>query len=242
MIKLKENVKLAEIKNTDNEEDIILSFNKMPDITSYYCIVAPKNIFDIIFMFNGLFDIDDIKSPKINEFFNHKLIEETEDFFPDHYTQAKNLSGYTVHFPMISNINIMIATLLQKLKVKSVFYNDGIITQNDMNSNIYFEHDDIGKSVSTVLRNINFVSYPFEETVLKENIDIIVNSDCTNWVNSDKCIVINTWNYKYIQFDNFKLFGDKVAISDDLKTLIENYSLAIRAIDDMIYSIQGIYT
>jgi hypothetical protein len=41
------------------------------------------------------------------------------------YIQAKNkLSGYTVHFPKSSTVNVIIANLLHKIGVKSVLYED----------------------------------------------------------------------------------------------------------------------
>ena len=244
MFKLKTNVKLSGIKGDNSEESIILYFTKGSDIQTKYCISASKDIFDTIFMFNGRFDVDAIQHDKVKEFLGHGLLEESKLSFSENYNKIKQLSSYsyTAHFPLISNINIMIAIFLQKLKVRSIFYSDRIIDSQDIENNIYYNLDDIGKYSSEILENINFVSYDFKESDLKYDTDIIINSDYTDWINSDKCIVINTWNYKHTQFDNFKLFTDNAIISDNLKQLIENYKLAVQAVNDIIYSINGVYS
>ena len=84
-----------------------------------------------------------------------------------------------------------------------------------------------------------FSDLDFNMNNLNEDTDIIVNSDSTDWVNIENCITINTWNYKNTHFDDFKLFNGKINISDNLKELVEGYILAVRSIDDMLYSVIG---
>ena len=91
------------------------------------------------------------------------------------------------------------------------------------------------------LETVSFSSSLFNDAHMREDRDIIVNSNFMDWICSERCVVINTWNYKSIQFEDFKLFSDRFDISKDLEILIQNYGLAIRAIADMIYSIKGVY-
>jgi hypothetical protein len=140
----------------------------------------------------------------------------------------------------------MIAVLLQKLHVKSVFYNSATITKMDISQNIYYKSNDAGKDVATFIKNemkidtIYFAGSCFDVNNLNENVDIVVNSDVTNWFNIENYIVINTWNYKNVHFDRLNLLHCKTDISDNLKELIDGYILATSSIVDMQYSVMGI--
>ena len=74
--------------------------------------------------------------------------------FTNRCLQAKDvMSKHMVHFPKMSNINIKVTALLHKMKVKSIFYENGTIIKNDL--------------------------------------EIIVNSDPSDWVNINE-FTINT--------------------------------------------------
>jgi len=110
---------------------------------------------------------------------------------------------------------------------------------------IYFEASDVGKSLVAFLRDekrINTICLSdseFNLHGLNEKADIIVNSDATDWTGHDGCITINTWNYPNTYFDDFRVFNGKINVSDGLRSLVEGYILATRAIDDMLYSVIG---
>jgi hypothetical protein len=161
------------------------------------------------------------------------------------YEYANNgLRGHIAHFPIVSNANVMTAVLLQYLDVKCVFYADDTINEGDIIQNAYYEADDDGKLVSYVLNgrmslsNIQFVSDAFEKDKVEDGSSVIVNSDSSNWIDSDKCIVLNTWNYENSCFEDFTLLNGAMDIPNDLKQLIEGYVIAIRTVDDMAYCLK----
>lgn len=260
MIKFNSNLSIIGLDSSYTEgEDLIVSLY----FNSKHTIISPKSVFDVIYMFNGFFNADDIKFSNFGhkDINSEKIIKAVLDYgivsdydvsqystaIKDRFYTAQNrMREYTVHFPQISNINVMIAVLLQKLCVKCVFYKDDFINSDDVSQNIYYKHKDIGKSFISVLKEeigtqgIYFESSSFDMDKLNENKDIIVNSDYSNWIDSDKCIVINTWNYSKISFEDFRLFNyKKIDISDDLKPLTNGYILAIRSIDDMVYNLRS---
>jgi len=213
-------------------------------------------------MFNGFFNAEDINSTNfghmdieagkiIKSILNYGIacdsdIAQSSSVSQDRFFTAQNrLRDYTVHFPKISNINVMIAVLLQKLCVKCVFYNDDFISFDDVARNIYYRHKDIGKSVLSVLiedmgaSGIYVEPSSFDKNQLNKNKNILVNSDFSDWIDYDACIVINTWNYVNARFEDFPLFNQKIDVSDDLKQLIDGYILAIRSIDDMVYNVKS---
>lgn len=254
MISFNSNVRVTNIGSLHSEGmDMVvnMSFN------TGHTLLYPKIILDLIYMLSGKFGLEhimdrnigsmDIDSRKVlDELLNWELVNTTSDGYNDRYIQAKDeLKNHTIHFPKMTNKNIMIAVLLQKIHVKTVFYDNKTITKSDVNLNIYFEVNDIGKNVISFIQDemkvdtVSLASSNFCVDNLKEDIDIIVNSDATNWINIENCITINTWNYRNTRFDDFKLFNDKITVSDNLQPLIEGYILAIRSIDDMIYSVIG---
>ena len=223
-------------------------------------VSSPKLILDMMYMLNGQFTVEHIKTGSINqkdiesekaldELLNMGVVHESSTDFDARYTKAKDkLCKYVVHFPRMSNIGVMIAVLLQKMHVKTVFYENREITQSDVTQNIYFTPADIGKNIGSVIQDemkadvITFVDSAFDKGNLNENVDIVVNADATNWISNGDGITINTWNYKHIKFNDFKLFnGNKgrINVSDDLKPLFDGYILAIRSVDDMLYSVTG---
>ena len=250
MIILNPTAKIISVSRSDignSDTCIKLCFN------TAYSIISHKSILDLIFMLNGLFNTNDIYVKNtghtdidtrsiVKEFLQHSIVVEDQ-----HDKVSTDIFKYTVHFPTISNVNTVIAVLLQKLNVKSIFYHDSIVDQKDVYENLYYKRDDIGKSVSTIMKNImnlktiSFATSIFDEKHMINDKDIIVNSNCTDWIDSDQCAVINTWNYKNVQFENFEIFSNMLDISDDLNVLIQDYSMAIRAIFDMIYSVKCIY-
>ena len=139
MIGFRSDVRLTAIDNSYTEgEDFVVSlyFNTMNTI------VSPKSVFDVIFMLNGQFTMDEITAGNIghmdidsktvlDELFNWGIVCESSKNFQNRYYQAKDkLGSYIVHFPIMSNANVMIAVLLQKLRVKSVFHENGVITKS----------------------------------------------------------------------------------------------------------------
>ncbi|MCL2442646.1 MAG: hypothetical protein FWD13_04180 [Treponema sp.] len=218
-------------------------------------VSSTKTIFDALYMLNGLFTIKQITSSYIGlcgidaekllgDLTKWEIIHEISN--GSRYIQAKEkLRNKTVHFPLISNINVMIAVLLQKMRVKTVFYENKTITQNDVIQNIYYNDNNIGKDIISFLQNelkidtVFHADTDFNIDLLNEDIDIIVNSDSTDWINAENHIVINTWNYHNSHFKDFKLFNGKINVSDELKPLIEGYILATRSVDDILYSVIG---
>ncbi|WP_461256475.1 hypothetical protein [Treponema sp. R80B11-R83G3] len=262
MIKFNSDIRLIGVDGSYTEEkDLVLSLY----FNTKHTIISPKSVLDVLYMFNGFFNATDIVSTNfghkdieankiIEAVFNYGIVSDLDIDKSSMENQEllsiaqSQMQEYTAHFPRLSNINIMIAVLLQKLRVKCVFYNDSAIGADDMYQNIYYQHDDIGKSVSLTLKemgasNIYFEPFLFDKCKLSEDKIILVNSDSVNWVDSDKYIVINTWNYNKIHFEDFKLFNYKnIDVSDDLKPLIEGFILSTRSIEDMIYSIKGTIT
>jgi len=220
---------------------------------------SPKSIFDMIFMLAGQYSTDhittvnvghtDIDSKEVlNMLSNWGIVRQISTGLCDALSQARDkLGGYTAHFPIMSNINIMIAVLLQKMHIKSIFYDcTTTIAEKDVNRNIYYKVGDVGKNIASFIKNemridtIHFADSNFNVSNLNKNVDIIINSDVTNWFNIEGYIVINTWNYKNVQFDHIKLFNKETDISEDLKELVDEYILATRSIVDMQYSVIGI--
>ena len=221
-------------------------------------IVSSKTIFDVMYMLNCQFSIEDIitRNTGHTDIDSKKVLDELVDWGVIHeiprtpsnrYIQAGDkLCDYIVHFPRMSNVNVMIAVLLQKLQVKSIFYENGEITQNDIAQNIYYKFEDIGKNIIAFLQNemkintVEFSNLPLDIEALKGEQDIVVNSNATDWIDTENCITINTWNYQDTHSEDFRLFRyGKLNVSDDLKKLVDEYLLAVRSIDDMLYSIIG---
>jgi len=223
-----------------------------------HTFIAPKVILDIIYMLNGQFTVEhittknyiqmNIDSKKVlDEFSSWGIIYELSTYSSNRYIQAKDkLLNYVIHFPKMSNINNIIAFLLQKMCIKTVFYENRSITQNDVNENIYFNFDDIGKNILSFMQDKNNIDTvylsdsSFNTNNLNENTDIVVNPDrSSSWDINKKCIIINTWNYHKIHFDDFKVLNDKINVSDNIKKMTEEFILAIRSVDDMLYSVIG---
>ncbi|MCL2304527.1 MAG: hypothetical protein FWC43_04210 [Planctomycetaceae bacterium] len=237
MIAFKPNVRVVAIDRisaSDTNQAIRLHFN------TGYTHVAPKSFLDAAYTLDSSFTAD---SKVVDEFLSWGIIQELSDT-EDQYTLSKGkLAKYTVHLPRVDNTGIMTAVLLQEMRVKVILYENRIVTQNDVEENIYFKSDDVGKDVISVIQDnncdnpIQFSPFGFNSSDLNENSDIIVNSDKHNWINDERLITINTWNYKNAHFENFRLFNDRIDVSDDLKKLVDGYILAVRSIDDMLYSI-----
>ena len=254
MIVFKSNVKISSIDSSYSENgDLILKLYFNAGNT----LISPKAILDFIYMLNGRFTYENIINRNIghtdidsknvlDELLCWGIIYELPIDFNEKYVNAKNkLNNHIVHFPKISNINIMIAVLLHKIHVKTIFYDNGIVAKNDIDRNIYYKCGDIGKNIITFVQDemkidtVCFADSDFNVDKLNNSIDIIVNSDVNDWINNENFITINTWNYKNTHFNGSNLFNDKINVSDNLKTLIEGYILAIRAVDDMLYSVIG---
>ena len=215
-------------------------------------LAIPKSALGVLYLLNGHFTVEQITNfDSASKEVLDKLsilglvIEQSADF-NNNYIHAKNkLINYAVHFPKMTNINIMMAVLLQKLRVKTIFYESNTITQDDINQNIYFNFNDVGKATISFLQDENkvdtvcFSDCAFNLNDLNKNIDIVVNSDVSDWVDSESCITINTWHYSNTYFDDFSIFNCKVNISDNLKALVEGYILAIRSVDDILHSVAG---
>jgi hypothetical protein len=256
LISFNPNVRIVRIDGVYSEGDALrlsIYFNTQHEI------ILTKSALDIFFMLNGFFTASDITSSN----FRHKDIDSSEiidamlnyglitDFETgvgnsDRFIVAKSkLHEYTVHFRQISNVNTMIAMLLQKLQVRCVFYNDDVISPECASRNIYFDRSDAGRYISSVLKdrlgasNISFEN-TFNESYLFGDLHILVSSDSLNWIDSDRHIVINTWSYANTQFNDFSLFNKKdIDISDGLKFMVEGYISAVRSIDDMVYQINS---
>jgi len=227
-MKLNENIKITGVKGSNTEKNILIMLGE-------HGIVAPKIIFDFIFMLNGLFDEGeiDINFESAEAFFWIPLTEKKSE----QCINMRNLREYTAHFTTASSTSVMLCLLLKKFGVRSIFYGDATIRREDIINNIYYTDKDEGKSVSQFLKDIEFLRTDFDTTFVPHSKSIIINSDAANWKNSDRCTVINTWNYKNIQLDKFKLFSHKADISQSLKSLVENYNSATQAIYDIIYTI-----
>ena len=250
MICFKPDVRIIDIYSVESGK-LSINFNTKNNI------IAPKSILDLICMFNGQFNIEHIINRNVvhmdidlkrvlNMFINWGIIHESFTDFNNKYIQAKDkLSNYIVHFPRMSNINIMIAVLLYKMRVKTIFYENGIITKNDVYKNIYYKFDDIEKDIGSFIQyelkidTVSFLDSGFNSNNLNENIDIIVNSDVIDWASNGNGITINTWNYKHTHFNDFKIFNEKINLTNDINMLVEDYILAVRSVDDMLYSITG---
>ena len=254
VIGFRSDIRVTAIESSYTEEDaslvVSLNFNTMNTI------ISPKSIFDVIFMINGQFSINDITSRNIGhmDIDSKKILDELLDLgivreysmdLPSKYIPVNDiLENYIVHFPKMTNINVMIAVLLQKLRVRSFFYESGVITQNDVAQNIYYKPNDIGKNIIAFLQNemkintVDLFDSPLDIETLKDEKDIVVNSNVTNWVDPENGIVINTWNYLNAHFEDFQLFNGKLDVSDDLKELIDGYVLAVRSTYEMLYSVK----
>ena len=216
MLSFKEDVRITAIVSAESSvDDIEVRFN------TGHSVVGLKSILESIYMQNA--DLD------------------------GSYIQAKEeLRSYTVHFPKLSNINVMIAVLLGKMGVKAVFYENAAINEHDINQNIYYTADDIGKDIIAFLRNeiaLGTVYYAESTSNFDDfgDMDIVVNSDANDWINNERGITINTWNYRYTNFDDFKLFrtdDGRVTVSEELRPLVTAYVLAVRSIGDMLNSIR----
>ncbi len=211
----------------------------------------------MIFMLNGRFSIEDIISSYtghtdissieiINEFLKWGIITSSLPNPCSLQDEIKtNNLGITVHFPKISNINVIISMFLQKSRTKCVFYEDEIIGNEDINRNIYYENSNIGENKLTILRNktgndnVYLSKFAFATAVLTDEYDIVVNSDKKDWIDSERSIIINTWNYHHSRFEGSKIFEGDINISPNLAELVDNYVLATRSFEDIIHSIQG---
>lgn len=256
MIKFKPNVRVVGVDSAYSEGDDMrlgIYFN------TKNTVIAPKPVLDILFMFNGLFTSSDILSSSlghkdieskkiVDTMFEYGIISESETAEADSesrkrfLTAQKRLQDYTVHFRQVSNVNITIAMLLQKLNVTCVFYEDATISDVDSNENIYFERVDVGSAVSSVLKARQGVSNIIFKTSNEYNLNgdnhVLISSDPLNWTDSESAIVINTWNYSKSQFLDFMVFNEKDCdVSNDLKPLIEGYVCAFRSVDDIVYHI-----
>ena len=253
MIAFRPGVKITCIDSVNTDSmglSIHLHFN------TGYNLIAPKSIFDLIYMLNGQFTIEHIETSSVghtdlnskeilDDFFRWGIIHEIPVVSGDKCIQGKNkLCGYTVHFPKISNINITLAMFLQKICVKSCFYDNKTISQCDVNQNIYINSNDIGKNIVSFLRDemkidtIEFSPSILNEENLCENCDIVVNSDVTDWINSENCIIINAWDYYNAQSDDSRFIQKDCAV-ENMKALMDEYLMAIRTVDDIAYSVAG---
>ena len=259
MIKFHSHVRVVGVDNVCSEGG---DFRLKLYFNTQNTIIYPKPIMDILFMFNGFFTSHDISSSNfghkgidsnniirilidygiVSEFAINPSIAEGNNRF---FIAQKCLQRYTVHFHQVSNVNIMLAMLLQKLQTNCVFYTDSLIDKRNISGNIYFECSDIGKPLSTILvnkigaKNIQFDSF-FDKCTLLGDAHIFVNSDPLNWVDSEKYIVINAWDYDNSYFEDSCLFNaPTIDVSGDLRQLIKDYISAVRAIDDMVYSIMS---
>jgi len=174
------------------------------------------------------------------------LVYELSANYSDIYMQANDrLRNYVVHFTSMSNINMLISAILHKMSVKSIFYEDAKIAQGDIVMNIYYEENDVGKSVISFLQHelqndtTMFVDASINTVKLNTDSDIIINSDSNNCVSIENCITVNTWNYRNIHFRHFELFDSNIHLSENLKMSIENLNLAIRSVCDILHSVSG---
>ena len=87
-----------------------------------------------------------------------------------------------------------------------------------------------------MLDSVRFEASPFDVDDMTGYSNIVVNSDMMDWVDSEECIVINTWNYRGTSFGNNDYMFAKACVTDTMKILVEEYVLATRIISDMIYS------
>jgi hypothetical protein len=242
MFAFRPNVRITDIAGSITENgDLVL---QMRFNTEDHLFLLPKSALDLFYMLNGQFSIWNIIagstdpekaisgiirhldiSPKetlqlFDEFIKRNIVYE---FFPDEkindrYIHAPStLSKYIAHFPKMSNINITIAIVLQKIGVKSIFYDNNVITENDVNANIYFKSGDTGKNIIPLIQDkmkigtVFYVDTDFNIKQLNKNTNIIVNSDSTDWIDAENHIVINTWNYRNARFEDFKLFNGKAS-------------------------------
>jgi len=248
-IAFKPKIKVTGISST-KDDSINLHFNVGNEIS------FPKSILDLIYMLNGQFTVEHITMGKCGrmDIDSHAVIDKLLDMEIIHEAASDNahaicqLSKYTAHFPKMSNVNVMIAALLQKMGVRAIFYENGAITRDDVNKNIYYKLEDVGKDIVSFMKDEMSISTVcvtddnFNPDRLDEDIDIVVNSDASDWANEGDCITINTWNYGHMNFNDFNLSKakkDRVNVSDDLKPLIDGYILAVRSVDDMLYSVAG---
>jgi len=251
LISLKPNIKISQISNIGEEkyDYVKLQFN----IGDY--LIYPKSIFDFIYLLSGHFTTEQIISKSltlrdlkanqlIDDFFSKKLIFECGITDNEHSINAKKLSKYTVHFPKLTNINIMIAILLQKNNVNSVFYEKKTISSSDVVENIYFYNNDIDKDIGTALKydigikTITLSESDFTIDILNPVNDIIVNSNTDDWIEANDFIIINTWNYQKYFFSNFDNLFEAEYIDYSFKTALDGFILSTRAIDDMIFSVK----
>ena len=139
----------------------------------------------------------------------------------------------------------MVAVILHKMNVRSVFYENGTIKENDLDINPYYSVGDVGKDIISFMRidmnmdTVHLSNSCFNGHDLDSDIDIIVNSDPSDWVNIDEFITINTWNYRHIHFENFKYLSYKADVPDISRMFIDNYILSIKSVDDMINCVVG---
>ena len=99
------------------------------------------------------------------------------------------------------------------MDIKVVFYENKIIDQNDITENIFYKSADIDKDTILFLQeemkidNVYLANSYLTLDKLNENVDIVVNSDITDWINIENCITINTWNYRYAHFSDLNLLN-----------------------------------
>lgn len=227
--------------------DIRMRFN------TGHTLVVPKSIFGMLYLLNGHFTVEQITAINVglkdadlikvlDVLFYYGLVYEFTADYNDMYVQAQDkLRNFTAYLPKMSNVNMMIAVLLYIMRVKAVFYGNGTVTQNDIDTNIYYKSEDVGKNIILFMQDdmridtVHFADSGYSEDNLNKN--IIVNSDAADWVNIENCIMINTWNYQNILFRDFELFNGKQNTPDDIKKHIAKFVLAIRSVCDMLHSV-----
>ena len=140
MLAFSPGVRITNIGN-ESEKDVCTVIRLCFDTGN--TLVSSKSVFDLIHMLNGHFTAEHIigdsvwsagsDSKKVlDELLSWKILRELPENSNSRYTQAKGrLSDYVAHFPRISNVNVMMAVLLRKLRVRAVFYEDKAITQDD---------------------------------------------------------------------------------------------------------------
>ncbi|MCL2054745.1 MAG: hypothetical protein FWG90_09990 [Oscillospiraceae bacterium] len=141
------------------------------------------------------------------------------DYYISNVANTEKLSGCTVHFPKTSNVNMMIVALLQKMRVKCIFYEYATISHgND---------------------RVVLAGSGFSAVHLKRETDIVVNSGADNWENYENCITINTWEYKDKPLIDSELFVNRDELSAKLKNHDEDLFLAVQAVGDIYNSVVG---
>ena len=217
-------------------------------------IVAHKSILDFMFQLFYPFSFDQVKIHNrfikdicfeqiLGNLKQYKIIDDIHATSNNMLlNEKKELHNYVVHFPEISNSGIIIAVLLSKYNLNINFYHDKVISNNDVQDNIYFSDDDIGMTMISVLRNklgmtnINLLNTDFSLNAICNDITIIVNTDYNKWVDNDNYKIINTWNYTNTNTDRLSLWKYKINISNDIQNLFLNYIIALRSIGDILYS------